>query len=124
MPRRLLPAVAAFVVLAACFLAGVLFFLRPILDADSPGGPLVPRGAGFFLSILLYILLYVWVEKQMGDAMKAAVAIALAQLLLVDVDFVLSGERGVAAGAASALLLLVSWTATGFVYGRLTARNG
>ncbi|MEZ5312727.1 MAG: hypothetical protein R2862_03280 [Thermoanaerobaculia bacterium] len=60
----------------------------------------------------------------MGNAMKAAVAIALAQLLLVDVDFVLSGERGAAAGAASALLLLVSWTATGFVYGRLSAHNG
>lgn len=46
-------------------------------------------------------------------------SLAIAQVLLVDVDYVLSGERTVAAGAASALVLLVSWGAAGLVYRRI-----
>jgi hypothetical protein len=37
--------------------------------------------------------------------------------ILVDVDFVLTGERGVTTGAASAVLILVTWSLMGVVYG-------
>lgn len=48
--------------------------------------------------------------------MKAALIIAASQIILVSVDFVLRGERGIATGAASAVLILVTWTVMGAVY--------
>lgn len=53
----------------------------------------------------------------MGRPIKAALIIAASQIILVSVDFVLRGERGVATGAASAVLILVTWSMMGAVYG-------
>jgi len=115
--------VGAFLVLATLYLLGVLFLLDPIAARDAPAGPLVPEPVGFVIAIVIYIALFVWVEKQIGGPFKAAMVIALSQLTLVDVDFVLSGKRGIETGAASAVLLLVSWAATAWVYGRLKGRS-
>ena len=112
----------AFLTLATLYLAGVLLFFAPIAAGDVPAGPLVPQPVGFVVAIGVYIALFVWIEKGMGDPFKAAMAIALSQLTLVDIDYVLSGERGVATAAASAALLLVSWSATAWVYERLRPR--
>jgi hypothetical protein len=117
------PLLGAFVTLACFYLVGVLAFYAPIAAANSPGPPLVPRVVGFLISTVLYILLFAWIVRATGNPMKAALAIALSQLLLVDVDYLLSGERDLATAAASAMLLLVSWSATGWVYGRLRPRG-
>lgn len=117
------PLLGAFLALASFYLVGVLAFFGPIAAADRPGPPLVPRAAGFLVACALYIFLFAWLVRVTRSPMKAALAIALSQLLLVDVDYLLSGERGFAAAVASAVLLLVSWSATGWVYGRLS-RHG
>jgi len=119
MPLKPVPVVGAFLTLAVLYLVGVMTFYGPIAAQDVAGDPVVPRLMGLAISIVVYIGLFVWVEAEMGSSLKAAMAVALSQLALVDIDYVLSGDRGVAAAAASAVLLLVSWCATGWVYGRL-----
>ena len=61
-----------------------------------------PQALGFVVSMVLLVLFFDWVSRQMGHPMKAALTVAISQMLLVDVDYVLSGKRGLAAGAASA----------------------
>ncbi len=45
--------------------------------------------------------------------------IALSQILLVDVYYVLNGQRTMMVAGASAVVLLVGWVAGGMVYGKL-----
>ena len=113
------PILGAYVTLSVLFLVGVLFVLDPIALADAPGEPLVHPLLGFLLSTALYVALFVWVDAHMRHPIKAALAVALSQLILVDMDFVLSGKRGMGLAAASAILLLVSWSLVGWVYQRL-----
>ncbi len=115
----LLPALGAFVTLAVCYFFGVLFFYGPIAEADVVSSPPVPQGVAFLVSIVLYIGFFMWLAEQLGHGLKAALTIALAQFLLVNVDAVLEGKRGLATAAASTVLLVVSWTAVGLVYDRL-----
>ena len=120
---RVVPVVGAFFTLAVCYLFGVMFFYAPIAEADPAPGPLVPQPVAFLVSIILYIGLFVWLAEQLGHGLKAALTIALAQFLLVNVDSLLEGKRGLATAAASTVLLLVSWTAVGIVYDRLRGRG-
>jgi hypothetical protein len=117
------PIIAALATALVVSSFGVVRFYAPIADADAPGGPPVPLALGFSVSIPLLVLFFDWVSRQMGSPMKAAMTVAISQLLLVDVDYVLSGKRGVAAGSASALLLLVNWSLIGAVYGKLLNYN-
>ena len=119
MKLRPAPILGAFFTLAVCYLLGVIFFYGPIAAGDSPTGPLVPDAVGFFISIVCYIAFFVWVAEELGHGLKAAWIIAGAQFLLVNVDNVLAGKRGLSTAAASTVLLLVSWTAVGLVYQRL-----
>ena len=123
MTRRVLAVLSAFLVVSTLQFVGVLYVYRPLALIEPAGEPLVPRALGFALSMALLVLFFDWVSGQMRHSFKAAMTIAISQLLLVDVDYVLSGDRTVAAGAASALVLLVSWGAAGLVHGRVIARN-
>jgi hypothetical protein len=119
MTSRFTPALGAFLTLFVLYLVGVLFFYAPIEAADSPGEPLVHGLLGHLITTALFVALFVWVTREMGNPLKAALAVALAQFLLVDVDYVLSGKRGIETAAASAVLLFVSWTITGWVYRKI-----
>lgn len=116
--------VAAFFTLAAFFLVGVLLLLDPVRAGDAPSGPLLPLPLGFVVAITVYIALFVWIERTIGEPFKAAMVIVLSQMALVNVDFVLSGRRRVATAAASTLILFVSWSAVAWVYRRLTPMSG
>jgi len=87
-----------------------------VLGSESPLRDVL---VGFGLAIAVYIALFVWLERVVGDPFKAALAIVLSQMALVNVDFVLSGKRSLATAAASAVILCVSWSAVAWVYGRL-----
>jgi len=117
--RRVLALLGAFVVVSALQFVGVLYVYKPLVIVAPAGEPLVPRALGFVLSMALLVLFFDWVSGHMRHPFKAAMTVAISQVLLVDVDYVLSGERTVAAGAASALVLLVSWGVAGLVYGRV-----
>ena len=116
MTRRIGTLVATAVVAAIVTFVGVFYFFEPIAAADSPSAPPVPAAVGFLVYILLSVLLLDWVSRQIGRPVKAALIIAASQIILVSVDFVLRGERGIATGVASAVLILVTWTMMGMVY--------
>lgn len=116
--------IATFLTLAALYLVGVLLLLDPVAAGDAVSGPLLPLPLAFVVAIMVYTALFVWLERMIGEPFKAAMAIVLSQMALVNVDFVLSGKRGVATAAASTLILFVSWSAVAWVYGRLKPRSG
>ena len=72
------------------------FSFGHMFAAEAPNRePLVLPIVGFAISNGLYGLFFSWVAEQMGHPVKAALTVAISQLLLVDVDYVLSGDRGV-----------------------------
>lgn len=116
MTRRLGALVATAVVAAIVTFVGVFYFFQPIAAADPPSAPPVPAAVGFLVYIVLSVLLLDWASRQVGRPMTAALILAASQIILVSIDFVLRGERGIATGAASAVLILVTWTLMGAVY--------
>lgn len=110
----------AFLTLAVLYFVGVIFLLDPVAAASPPPWPLLPMPLAFAASTTAYILFFDWVAQRLGDPIRAALIIAVSQLLLVDVDYVLSGKRGLAEAAASATILIVSWTLVGIVYDKLS----
>lgn len=123
MGRRMTAMVAAALVAVAVNFFGVVFFFRPIAEADSPGGWLPPPAVGFLVYVLLSVLVLDWAARRFGKPVTAAWVIALAQVILI-IDLVLRGDRGVATGAAGALLVVVTWTAMGWAYGRVRPEAG
>lgn len=119
MTRRVLAVLGAYVAVSILQFVGVVYIYRPFAGSDPAGEPLVPRALGFALSMALLALFHDWVTARVRSPLTAAMIIAISQVLLVDVDYVLSGDRTFAAGAASAVVLLASWGVAGVVYGRI-----
>ena len=113
--KRVTAIVAAALVAVAVNFFGVVFFFRPIAEGDSQIGPLPPPAIGFLIYVLLSVLVLDWAVQRFGQPMKVGLVIAASQIILVT-DLVLRGERGIATGAAGAVLILVTWTAMGFAY--------
>ena len=102
-------------------LAGIAWFSGPILANDMPMGPVVPGWVALLIAAVLYVLLLDWAARVVGHPQRAALLIAVSQILLVDVYYVLTGTRGVVAAVASAVQILAGWTIIGSVYDRLSA---
>ena len=115
--------VGAFLTLAVLYLAGVVLLLEPVVARDTPTGPLLPMPIAFFIAIAVYVALFVWLEQKMASPFSAAMAIALSQFALVNVDYVLSGKRGFGTAAASTVILFVSWSAVAAVYAWLRTKS-
>ena len=107
--------------LLVSYLCNVYFYL-PIAEGNpAPGTALLPLWGSVAVFQLVGAVLLDWVNGRVKDAMRSALIIALAQIILVDVYYVLAGTRSLMAAAASAVILLVVWVAGGFVYGKLQA---
>lgn len=102
---------------------GVVFFFRPIAEADAVAGPPVPQAVGFLVYVLLSVVVLDWASRQVGHALKAGLIIAAAQVILI-IDLVLRGDRGLATGAAGSVLVVLTWVAMGAAYGRLIRGEG
>lgn len=116
MKHRWKAILAAFIATSIVMLAGVLLFFEPIAKMDSTDGPLVPPAVNFFVYMVLSIGFFDWVARQIRNAYKAAFIIAASQFLLVNVDFVLAGKRGLMTAGASTLLLILTWGCAAFAY--------
>jgi uncharacterized membrane protein YesL len=123
MPSNFRAILGAFLALALLYLAGVVLLLDPVAARDAPTGPLIPLPIAFVIAISVYVALFVWVEQRMRNPFSAAMTIAFSQFALVNVDYVLSGKRGLATATASTVILFVSWTAVAVVYSRLRPRT-
>ncbi len=110
------PICAAFIALGVVTLMGVILFFRPIEQADTLNGPLVHPAVGMIIYLVLSVGLFDWVAKQVRSAYKAAFIIAASQFILVNVDFVFRGERGLLTAGASTILMILTWVAVAYVY--------
>ena len=122
--NRKIPAlIGAFLTLSVVYaVAG--FAWGELLAEGAPREPPVLPIVGFAISNGLYVLFFSWVAEQMDHALKAALTVAISQLLLVDVRYVLDGSRGVTSAAVSAAVLVVAWSLVGVVYQGLMRQRG
>ena len=114
MSERMKPILGALVTAYIIFYLGVTYFFGPILANE------MPAWASLAVVSVLLILLFDWVNVSVGNPVRSGLIVALSQILLVDVYYAMNGMRGIAAAGASAVLLIVGWTAVGLVYGMLS----
>ena len=117
--------------LGTAIVSGVTGFLlntylfTPTLSADAvaaaAAAAMLPMYASLALMGVINALMISWVTGMTGNGVKAGLVIALSQILLVDVFYVLDGRRALATAAASVVALLVSLVASGYTYGKLSA---
>ena len=124
MSARLKPLLGALVTAYIIFFLGVTYFFGPLMASDVPAGAMMPAWLSLLVVSVLLVLFYDWVNVAVGSPVRSGMIIAIGQILLVDVYYVLNGTRGVAAAGASAVLLLVGWGAVGMVYGMLSDGGG
>lgn len=116
MKRRWKALLASAVAATVVNLGGVLLFFDRVARADSPAGRIVHPAAGLLVYVVLTVALFDWTARQMRNAYKAAVVVAASQFLLVNVDYVLAGKRGLMTGAASTLLMVITWSSVAAAY--------
>ena len=119
--RRWLLVAVAFVTVGVVTLLGVVFFFRPIEEADRAGFPLVSAPLNLAAYTALSVLLYDWAVRRTQEFFATAFIIGASQYILV-IDLTLRGERGLATAGASAILIFLTWASVAFVY-RLFSRH-
>lgn len=110
------------VTMAVVSYLGTIYLFLPLSEGNpAPGTALLPLWVVHVAMSVLNVFLLHWVNGRVKDAMRSGLIIALSQIALVDVYYVLNGTRSVMAAVASAAVLLIFWTAGGYVYGKLQA---
>jgi hypothetical protein len=120
MSERIKPILGALVTSYVVFYVGITYFFGPAMASDAPAGPMMAGWLSLAVVSLLLVLFYDWVNQQVGNPVKSGLIVAISQILLVDVYYVMNGTRGVTAAAYSVILLLVGWSVVGVVYGKLS----
>lgn len=113
--RRWLMVASAFLILCVVTLVGVIFWFRPIAEADPHGSPLLSAPLNLAVYGALSVLLYDWTVRRTRGFFVTAFVIGASQYILV-IDLTLRGERGLATAGASAVLILASWVSVALVY--------
>lgn len=119
--KAFLGAAVAFFVMA--YLTNTYLYLPTSASNPAPGTALLPMWGSLLVTALLDTAFLDWANKKIKNAMSTAIILAVAQILLVDVYYVLNGTRSVVAAGASAVTLLVIWVTGGYVYGKLSASS-
>jgi hypothetical protein len=104
------------------YLATTQFFNPAMAEAgEALAEGLVPN---MFASTALFwivaILFFDWAVQKSGQAMHTAWVIGLSQILLVDFNYVMVGRRELTPALVSVATILVIWSATAFVYDKLS----
>ena len=80
-------------------------------------GNLIASNAVYWVVAILF---FDWAVQKMGKTMSTAMVIALSQILLVDVFYVIVGRRELQPALISVGIILVIWAAVAFVYDKLS----
>ena len=107
---------AAFVTFVVTNVAGVFLFFRRVAELDEGRELTVNPLLGITIYCFCGALLLAYTTRITGNAFKAATVIAAAQFILVNIDFVVRGERGLMTALASTVLLVLTWYATAGIY--------
>jgi len=116
MPSNWPAILAAFVTTCVVNLLGVYFIFQPISESGRSDLLTIPPIVGFLAYIVLSVALLHWAARQMRNAYKAAFIIAASQFILVNVDYVLTGKRGLMTATASTLVLAATWFCAAWAY--------
>lgn len=119
MSERMKPILGGLVTNFVVVYLGVYYFYGPIAESAAPSGIELPRGIALLVTSVVFILFFDWANQHVKNPVRTAVIIAVSQILLVDVYYVLNGQRPIIQAAASVVVLLVGWVAAGMVYGKL-----
>ena len=115
--------VAGFAAFGIANLALVPTIYRPVSRIEGPGEAVLHPLFGFTVYCALAVWLFDWTARKMDNAWHAALALGLAQFLLVNVDVVLRGERAVQTAAMSTIVMIVSWAALALAWTLVVKRT-
>lgn len=113
--RRLLLLLVAVIVAGLVTLVGVIFWFKPIAEADRAGTFVPPAAVSLAIYCGLSVVLYDWAVRRCAGYWTAAFIIGAAQAILV-IDLTLRGDRGLATAGAGTALIFVTWASIAFVY--------
>ena len=120
MGDRIKPIIGAWATGFAIAYVAVTNFFTPAMP-DPAFQPLVTN---FIVSTALYqimaVLFFDWAVQKTGQAMHTAWVIAISQILLVDINYVMIGRREMEPALISLVVIFVLWTAIAFVYDKLS----
>ena len=108
--------VAAFVAASVINFLGVVYFFAPIAAFDNSAEAILPPAIAFLIYVVLSVALFDWTATHMQSAAKAAFVVGASQFILVNVDYVLTGKRGMFTAGASTVLMVATWVCVALAY--------
>ena len=101
---------------------GTEFLFFPAMEANPSEiftDALVPKPWDIVLYVLILVVFFDVFVQKVGNTMLMAMSFATAQILILDVYYVLNGNRAAYPAVLSAIVLLASWYAIGKAYDAL-----
>ena len=101
---------------------GTEFLFYPAMEANPYEiftDALVPKPWDIVLYVLILVVFFDVFVQKVGNTMLTAMSFATAQILILDVFYVLNGNRAAYPAVLSAIVLLASWYAIGKAYDAL-----
>ena len=98
--------------------------VQNVFNPAMPDPAFEPMVSNVIASTALYwivaVLFFDWAVQKSGQAMHTAWVIGLSMILLVDFNYVMVGRRELTPALISVATILVIWSATAFVYDKLS----
>jgi hypothetical protein len=100
---------------------GTEFLFYPAMEANPPDqvDAIVSSPWDIVLYVLILVVFFDVFVQKVGNTMLTAMSFATAQILILDVFYVLNGNRAAYPAVLSAIILLASWYAIGKAYDAL-----
>ena len=98
--------------------------VQNVFNPAMPDPAFEPMVSNVIASTALYwivaVLFFDWAVQKTGKTMLTAMVIAISQILLVDINYVLIGRRELEPALYSIGIIFVIWWAVAFVYDKLS----
>ena len=98
--------------------------VQNVFNPAMPDPAFEPMVSNVIASTALYwivaVLFFDWAVQKTGQTMHTAWVIAISQILLVDINYVIIGRRELEPALISLVVIFVLWTAIAFVYDKLS----
>ena len=113
-------------ILGAAATGSVIGYLlvQNVFNPAMPDPAFDPIVGNVIASTVLYwivaVVFFDWAVQKTGQTMHTAWVIAISQILLVDINYVIIGRRELEPAVISLVVIFVLWTAIAFVYDKLS----
>ena len=113
-------------ILGAAATGSVIGYLlvQNVFNPAMPDPAFDPIVGNVIASTVLYwivaVVFFDWAVQKTGQTMHTAWVIAISQILLVDINYVIIGRRELEPALISLVVIFVLWTAIAFVYDKLS----